>query len=52
MIDELREIQKKLDLAQKLLHGLGDCLDQFAGRGGLAKDVTEKLIAQGKRVKL
>ncbi len=52
MIGELREIQKKLDLAQKVLDGLGNCLDQLAGRGDFAKDITEKLQAQGKRVKL
>jgi hypothetical protein len=52
MIDELKHIQSKLDLAHLMLHGLSETLTMLAGRDGLDENLVKRLVARGKRVKI
>jgi hypothetical protein len=50
MIDELKDIRRALALAEAMLQGISELLDQMVGRGGLAEKVTARLEAVGKKV--
>lgn len=52
MIKEVREIQRKLDLAHAMLHGVSSTLEAIADRPGLSTAVTERLLKEGMRVDL
>ena len=52
MIEELKHIQSKLDLAHWMLHGLSETLTMLAGRDGLDENLVKQLTARGKRVKI
>jgi hypothetical protein len=52
MVEELKDIQSKLGLAEGMLRGICEVLDRLAGRGGAAEDITKQLQAQGKRVEI
>lgn len=50
MIEELGEIQAKLNRAHALLCGVSSTLAALSGRSGLSERMTEKLLKQGRRV--
>src|ERR1700676_1097675 len=50
MIEELKHIQSKLDLAHWMLHGLSETLTMLAGRDGPDENLIKQLAARGKRV--
>jgi len=50
MIQELKDIQKQLDLAHAMLSAVTSSLDALAGRSGMAEKLVEQLVAEGKRV--
>jgi hypothetical protein len=52
MIDELKHIQSKLDVAHWMLHGLSETLPMLAGRDALDVNLVKQLTARGKRVKI
>jgi hypothetical protein len=52
MIDELKHIQSKLDVAHWMLHGLSETLTMLAGRDALDVNLVKQLTARGKRVKI
>ena len=52
MIDELKGIQGKLDLAHGALSAVSSALAKFAGHADVGPDLAEKLVAEGKILKL
>jgi hypothetical protein len=52
MIDELKDIQRKLDLAHAMFIGVSSILEKMAGFGALSQAIAEEFQAQGKRVNI
>ncbi len=52
MIEEIKAIQKKFDLAHTVLHGMDTCLHGIAGRTNFGMEEAKELEAKGKRVKI
>jgi hypothetical protein len=50
MVEELKEIQRKFDMAHAMLHGVSEILESLAGRDGAWKALTERLRVAGKKV--
>ncbi|HEY2034453.1 MAG TPA: hypothetical protein VGH02_12275 [Rhizomicrobium sp.] len=50
MVEELRDIQRKFDMAHAMLHGVSETLESLAGRGDAWKALTERLRVAGKKV--
>lgn len=52
MVEELKDIQIKLDLAHDALLGLSSAFEAFAGRGGVSDAIAKETLAEGKRVRI
>lgn len=52
MRDELKAIQVKLDRAHSALCAVSSSLTKFAGRKDLSAEMAEKLLTEGKRLRL
>jgi hypothetical protein len=50
MVDELKGIQCKLDLAHGALSVLSEALLRIGGRGGSSETIGERFLTQAKRV--
>lgn len=50
MIDELREIQRKLALAHAMLHGISSTLAALAGRPAASEELAAQFLNEGERV--
>jgi hypothetical protein len=52
MVEELKDIQKKLSLAHAMLCGVSSTLIAMSDRTGLSEKITENLVTRGKRVEI
>jgi len=52
MIEELKDLQNKLDVAGAMLYAISELLDRLAGRGGVSEVMARQLAGRGKRVKI
>jgi hypothetical protein len=50
MVEELKDIQRKLDLAGKMLDLVSELLLRVAGRDGVSEELARQFQGQGKRV--
>ena len=50
MVEDLKNIQSKLDLAQAALTGISSLLETVAGRADMSETMAKQLLAKGKRV--
>ena len=52
MVEELKDIQRKLDLAHQTLSGISSLLDRLAGRDGVVENMAKQFQTEGREVKI